>query len=156
MIFLRPVKNSMLSHTYSYDLTVNSFGKAFAHVRNWLLTKKHMAHSIESWNWIKHWRILYENDTKRRIQICAKKKKKKKRCYTDPLHFSTRKHNLVIFSRSNHILTVELCRNFFYIFFFFQEKTLDDISFKLETKIMNFMSVFFLKKYNQVKLKCCQ
>jgi hypothetical protein len=32
---------------------------------------------------------------------------------------------------------------------FFQEKTLGDISFKLETKIMNFMSGFFLKKYNQ-------
>ena len=27
---------------------------------------------------------------------------------------------------------------------------LGDISFKLETKIMNFMSVFFEKKYNQV------
>jgi hypothetical protein len=27
-----------------------------------------------------------------------------------------------------------------------QEKTLGDISFKLETKIMNFMSVFFSKK----------
>jgi hypothetical protein len=26
---------------------------------------------------------------------------------------------------------------------------LGDISYKLETKIMNFMSVFFLKKYNQ-------
>jgi hypothetical protein len=32
---------------------------------------------------------------------------------------------------------------------FFQEKTLGDISFKLETKIMNFLSVFFQKKYNQ-------
>jgi hypothetical protein len=28
--------------------------------------------------------------------------------------------------------------------------TLGDISFKLETKIMNFMSGFFRKKYNQV------
>jgi hypothetical protein len=55
-----------------------------------------------------------ENDTKRRIQLCVKIKK---RCYTDLLHFSTRKHN------------------------FFQEKTLGDISFKLETKIMIFMSV---------------
>jgi hypothetical protein len=27
---------------------------------------------------------------------------------------------------------------------------LGDIYFKLETKIMNFLSVFFLKKYNQV------
>ena len=45
--------------------------------------------------------------------------------------------------RPNRILTVELHRSFLYILFFFQEKTLGDISFKLETKIMNFMSVFF-------------
>jgi hypothetical protein len=49
---------------------------------------------------------------------------------------------------SNHILTVELCRIFFIYSFFFQEKTLDDISFKLETKIMNFMSFFILKVAN--------
>jgi hypothetical protein len=37
-----------------------------------------------------------------------------------------------------------------YLFFFFQKKTLGDISFKLETKIMNFMTGFFFrKKYNQ-------
>jgi hypothetical protein len=53
-------------------------------------------------------------------------------------------HNLYIFFRLNRILT-ELHRSFFYIFFF-QEKMLGDISFKLETKIMNFMSVFFSKK----------
>jgi hypothetical protein len=47
----------------------------FAHVRNWLLTKKRMAHWIESWNWIKHWRIIYENDIKRKIQLCVKIKK---------------------------------------------------------------------------------
>jgi hypothetical protein len=35
------------------------------------------------------------------------------------------------------------------VYSFFQEKMLGDISFKLETKIMNFMSVFFEKKYNQ-------
>jgi hypothetical protein len=40
-----------------------------------------------------------------------------------------------MFFRPNRILTVELHRNFFYILFF-QEKTLGDISFKLETKIM--------------------
>jgi hypothetical protein len=56
-------------------------------------------------------------------------------------------HNLYIFFRLNRILT-ELHRSFFN--FFFQEKTLGDITFKLETKIMNFMSGFFLKKYNQV------
>ena len=39
-----------------------------------------------------------------------------------------------------------IATQFFYIFFFFQEQTLGDISFKLETKIMNFMSVFFEKK----------
>jgi hypothetical protein len=39
-------------------------------------------------------------------------------------------------------VTVELHRSFLYILFF-QEKMLGDISFKLETKIMNFMSVFF-------------
>jgi hypothetical protein len=42
------------------------------------------------------------------------------------------------------MLTVELHRSFLYILFF-QEKTLGDISFKLETKIMNFMSGLFLK-----------
>jgi hypothetical protein len=51
-----------------------------------------------------------------------------------------------IFLRPNRILTVELHRSFFFIYPFFQEKTLGDISFKLETKIMNFMSGFFLKK----------
>jgi hypothetical protein len=50
--------------------------------------------------------------------------------------------------RPNRILTVELHRSFLYILFF-QEKTVGDISFKLETKIMNFMSGFFRKKYNQ-------
>ena len=69
--------------------------------------------------------------------------KLKKRCYTDLLHFSTRKYNLVFFSRPNHILTVELRRILLHILFFFQEKTLGDIFFKLETEIMNFMSVFF-------------
>ena len=61
---------------------------------------------------------------------------------------STPKHNLYIFFQLNRILT-ELHRSFFYLSFF-QEKTLGDISFKLETKIMNFMSFYFLKKYNQV------
>ena len=122
---------------------MNIFGKAFAHVRNWLLTKKHMAHWIESWNWIKHWRILYKNDTKRRIQLCVKIKKK---CYTDLLHFSTCEHKLVFFFLGRINFNSRITSYFFYIFFFFQEKTLGDISFKLDTKIMNFMSVFFWKK----------
>ena len=37
LMFLHLVKNSILPAQYSYDLTVNSFGKAFAHVRNCLL-----------------------------------------------------------------------------------------------------------------------
>jgi hypothetical protein len=41
-----------------------------------------------------------------------------KRCYTDLLHFSTRKHNLVYFFRPNRILTVELHGSFLYIVFF--------------------------------------
>jgi len=53
---------------------------------------------------------------KNRIQLCVKIKK---RCYTDLLHFLTRKHNLVLIPRPNHILTVELRRIFFiYILFF--------------------------------------
>jgi hypothetical protein len=50
-----------------------------------------------------------------------------------------------LFYRPNRILTVELHRSFLYIFFFFQEKMLGDISFKLETKIMN-LCLFFSKK----------
>jgi hypothetical protein len=42
------------------------------------------------------------------------------------------------------------CKSLSFPKFTGQEKTLGDISFKLETKIMNFMSFFFLKKYNQV------
>jgi hypothetical protein len=46
----------------------------------------------------------------------------KKRCYTDLLHFSTHKHNLVFFFPGpNHILTVELHRSFF-IYSFFRRK----------------------------------
>ena len=54
------------------------------------------------------------------------------------------KHNLVSFFQPNRILRVELYRSFLYILSF-QEKTLGDISFILETKIMTFMSVFFEK-----------
>ena len=48
-------------------------------------------------------------------KLCVKIKK---RCYTDLLHFSTRKHNLVYFFRPNRILTVELHGSFLYIVFF--------------------------------------
>jgi hypothetical protein len=77
------------------------------------------------------------------------KRKTIKQDYTiHKLHFSTRKHNLVFFFRPNHILIVELHRRFLYILF--QENTLGDISFKLETKISELHVCFFLKKkYNQ-------
>ena len=56
------------------------------------------------------------------------------------------KHNLVSF----YGRIVFWHRRFLYYSFFFQEKTQGDISFKLETKIMNFMTGFFFrKKYNQ-------
>jgi hypothetical protein len=45
------------------------------------------------------------------------------------------------------ILSVELHRSFF-IYSFFQEKMLGDISFKLETKIMNFI----FQRYPEVVL----
>jgi hypothetical protein len=49
-------------------------------------------------------------------KLCVKIKKT---CYTELLHFSTRKHNLVSFFRLNRSLT-ELHRRFFlYILFFF-------------------------------------
>jgi hypothetical protein len=87
---------------------------------------------IESWK-NKHIDGFYTKTTQKGgfSKLCVKKKKK--RCYTDLLHFSTRKHNLVSFFRPNRILTVELHRSFLYILFL-QEKTLGDISFKLETK----------------------
>jgi hypothetical protein len=61
----------MLTRAYSYDLTVNSFGKA-------KLIVDEEAHGtlnrIVELN--KTLTILYENDTKRRIQLCVKIKKK--------------------------------------------------------------------------------
>jgi hypothetical protein len=63
-------------------------------------------------------------------------------------------YNIHIFRdlQSEPILTVELHRRFlYYSFFFFQEKTLSDISFKLETKIMNFMTLFFFLKKNIIR-----
>ena len=126
--------------------TVTSFGKAFAHVRNCLLEKS-------TWHKQKHWRTLHENDTGGFSKPCVKIKN---RCYTDLLHFSTRKHNLVSFF--GWIVFWQNCIVVFYIFFFFQEKTLGYISFKLETKIMNFMSVFVLKniiKTTQVLSMIC-
>jgi hypothetical protein len=70
---------------HSYDLQVTSFGKTFAHVQNCLLKKKHMAQT----------KTLTRK--RRKKEDSAKCVKIKKRCYTDLLHFSTRKHNLVSF-----------------------------------------------------------
>jgi hypothetical protein len=70
------MKNPMLPAKYSYDLTVNSCGKAFAHVRNCLLMKK--AHGtnriVEEQT---HLLILCENDTKKRIHqaLCKNNKR---------------------------------------------------------------------------------
>jgi hypothetical protein len=82
-------------------------------------------------------------------KLCVKIKKI---CYTDLLHFSTRKHNLVFFSAESYFDS-RIASSFFISFFFFQQKTLGDkvISFKLETKIMNFMTVFFFFENNIIK-----
>ena len=59
------------------------------------------------------------------------------------------RHNLVSFYGESYFDS-RIASSFYILFFFFSEKTLGDISFKLETKIMNFMTFFFRKKYNQV------
>jgi hypothetical protein len=70
----------------------------------------HMA-QIESWK-NKNFDVFYTKTTTQKggfSKLCVKIKK---RCYTDLLHFSTSKHNLVSFS-ADRILTVELHRSFF-------------------------------------------
>ena len=71
---------------------------------------------IESWK-NKHIDGLYAKTTQKGgfSKLCVKIKK---RCYTNLLHFSTRKHNLVYFFRPNRILTIELHRSFLYSLFF--------------------------------------
>jgi hypothetical protein len=66
---------------------VNSFGKAFEHVQNFLLKKK--AHGTN-----KNIDGFYTKTTQKGgfSKFCVKIKK---RCDTDLLHFSTRKHNFV-------------------------------------------------------------
>ena len=107
--------------------------------------RKHMA-QIESWK-NKHIDGLYTKTTQKGefSKLCVTIKK---RCYTDLLHFSTCKHNLVSFF-GRIIFWQWNCIIVFYIYFF-QEKMLGDVSFKLETKIINSMSGFFLKNYNQI------
>ena len=53
---------------YSYDMTANSFGKAFAHVKKLFVDEESTWHKSNRGIEQKHWRILYENDAKRRIQ----------------------------------------------------------------------------------------
>ena len=105
----------MLTRAYSYDLTVNSFGKAFASAK---LIVDEEAHG--TLNRIVELNKTFTNSIRKRHkkEDSALCKNKKKRCYIDLLHFSTRKHNLVFLSRPNHILTVEL-RCIFDIFFSF-------------------------------------
>jgi hypothetical protein len=55
------------------------------------------------------------------------------------------KDNLVFFYAESYFDS-RIASSIFILFFFFQEKTLGDISFKLETKIMNFMTGFFSAK----------
>jgi hypothetical protein len=78
--------NSFYPYNIHTTYTVTSFGKAFAHVQNCLLKKKkHMAQT----------KTLTDSTQKGGFsKLCVKIKK---RCYTDLLHFSTPKHNLVSF-----------------------------------------------------------
>jgi hypothetical protein len=145
LILLHPVKHSMFTRAIfirpDSELIRESIcacAKLFVDEGN-----VHMA-QVQSWK-NKNIDEFYTKTTQKGgfSKLCVKIKK---RCYTDLLHFSTRKHNLVYF----------FGRIVFFIYSFFQEKTLGDISFKLETKIMNFMSVFFLKKILSRQLKSCQ
>ena len=88
--------------------------------------KVHMA-QIESWK-NKNIDGFYTKTTQKGgfSKLCVKIKK---RCYTDLLHFSTRTHNLVFFSAESYFDS-KISSQFF-IYSFFQEKTLGDISFKL-------------------------
>ena len=72
--------------------------------------------------------------------------KRKNPIYIDAhISCSTFKHNLVsLFFPAESYFDSRIAS--YFIIFFFQEKTLGDIFFKLETKIM----VLFLKNYNQV------
>jgi hypothetical protein len=103
----------------------------------------------------KHWILYWIQENKTATYFLRSRlftydiMKTSNRCYTDLLHFSTRKHNLVSSSAESYFDS-RITSYFLIYSFFFQEKTLGDISFKLETKLMNFMSVIFLRKYNQV------
>ena len=72
--------------------------------------------------------------------------KRKNPIYIDAhISCSTFKHNLVsLFFPAESYFDSRIAS--YFIIFFFQEKTLGDISFKLETKIMNFVSGFISKK----------
>jgi hypothetical protein len=90
----------------------------------WTHSGKHlcMCEIVCWWRKVESWKNknideFYTKTTQKEgfSKLCVKIKK---RGYTDLLHFSTRKHNLVFFPRPNRILTVELHRSFLYILFF--------------------------------------
>ena len=108
--------------------TVTSFGKALAHMRNCLLKKAHVIN-----------KNIDGNDTDGFSKIWVKIKKDAKPTYSifQPV-------SIIYISFFGWIVFWQNCIVVFFIFFF-QEKTLGDISFKLDTNIMNFMSGFFSK-----------
>ena len=121
---------------------MNLFCKAFAHVQNCLWKEKHMYGTNKNIDG-------FYTKTTQIWGFCVKIKKK-------VLYRPTPFFNTYTVSIIQYLFTAEsyfesrIASSFFILFFFFQEKTLGDISFKLETKIMNFMTLFFFrKKYNQ-------
>jgi hypothetical protein len=128
----------MLTRTifiYSVTYKVNLFGKASTHVQNCLRKEKHMYGTNKNIDG------FYTKTT----QIWGFRVKKKSVIPTYSIFQHVYgNHNLVSFYGR-----IIFCIVVFYILLFFQEKTLGNISFKLETKIMNFMTGFFSKKYNQ-------
>jgi hypothetical protein len=116
---------------------------ACANLLNCLLIEEHVLKSNRGSKKTLTIRRLHENDTKRWIQQALCKNYKK---YVIPT-YSIFQHiygedNLVSFN-GRIIFWQQNCIAVFFIYSFFQEKMLGDISFKLETKIINFTSVFF-------------
>ena len=140
----------MLTRTifiYSVTYKVNLFGKVFAHVRNCLRKEKHMHGTNKNIDG-------FYTKTTQIWEFRVKIKKSVIPTYSIFQHVYG-KHNLVSFY-GRIVFWQKNCIVVFYIILgFFQEETLGDISFKFETKIMNFMTGFVFEK-NIIKLKCCQ
>ena len=67
--------------------------------------------------------------------------------YRPTLFFNTYTVRIIYyFFTAESYFDSRIASSIFILFFFFQEKTLGDISFKLETNIMNFMTGFFFGK----------